>query len=560
MMTWLHAFVNWFSIKGSFDFLRDFRKEFIWIGVFSLIANLLAVAPTLYMLQVFDRVMVSQNEFTLIAITLIFYFLFLINAFADWIRSQLLVRLGVRFDSALNQEVFRAGVQDGKESGGVNSSKSLADLASLRQFLTSAGVYTIFDLPWTFVYVAILYFMNQWLGIVAIIFCLLQGYTAWMNHYLTQKPSIKARDSSTYANGFFFSKSRQVEVAHTLGAKINLQKIWLNLNKTAVIDQGRLHIRQQKILAVIKFIQYTQQSLTLALGAFLAVHGEISAATMVAAMALTTYALRPIAGVTSVWYSFQQASDAYDRLIELIKRNPEKVKISLPNAFTADILVKNFFALAPGSQSLILMDINAHIRPGNITAIIGPSGSGKSTLGKCLIGLWTNHQGSIEICEIDIFSISRTELGPKIGYLPQKIELLPGTIAENICRMGEIEPEKLFQATQQAGIHLPILRLPKGYDTVIDPTRPPFSGGELQKMGIARAIYKHPSILILDEPNSNLDDVDQINLRNILVDFQERNLTVVIISYQLNFIRLAHQTLILKNGKIVSSQNRDAQI
>jgi ATP-binding cassette subfamily C exporter for protease/lipase len=389
MMTWVHAFFNWFSFKRSFDFLRDFQKEFLWIGVFSFIANLLAIAPTLYMLQVFDRVMASQNEFTLIAITLIFYFLFLINAFADWIRSQLLVRLGVRFDSALNQEIFRAGIQEGLESGGVDSSKSLADLASLRQFLTSAGVYTIFDLPWTIVYVVILYLMNPWLGIAAITFCFVQGFSAWMNHFLTQKPSAKARESSAQGNTFFFSKSRQVEVAHTLGVKINLQKIWLNLNKTAVIDQGRLHKRQQKILAVIKFIQYTQQSLTLALGAFLAVHGEISAATMVAAMALTTYALRPIAGVTSVWYSFQEASDAYNRLIKLIKSKPEKVKVALPYTFPVDILVKNFFALAPGSQLPILMDINAHIRPGEITAIVGPSGSGKSTLGKCLIGLWT---------------------------------------------------------------------------------------------------------------------------------------------------------------------------
>jgi ABC-type protease/lipase transport system fused ATPase/permease subunit len=174
--------------------------------------------------------------------------------------------------------------------------------------------------------------------------------------------------------------------------------------------------------------------------------------------------------------------------------------------------------------------------------------------------LWKDHKGSIEIGHTDIFNINRAELGPKIGYLPQKVELLSGTIAENICRMGDIEPEKLFQATQQAGIHLPILRLPKGYDTFIDPLRPPFSGGELQKIGIARAIYKQPSILILDEPNSNLDDLDQMNLRNILVDFQQRKSTVVIISYQMNLIRLAHHTLILKNGQIVSSQNRVAQI
>ena len=472
----------------------------------------------------------------------------------------MLVRLGVRFDSALNQEIFRAGIQEGQESGGVDSSKSLADLASLRQFLTSAGVYTIFDLPWTFVYVAILYFMNEWLGITAIIFCLLQGFTAWMNHFLTQKSSIKARESSVHGNTFFFSQSRQVEVAHTLGAKINLQKIWLNLNKTAVIDQARLHLRQQKLLGVIKFIQYTQQSLTLAIGAFLAVKGEISAATMVAATALTSYALRPIAGVTSVWYSFQEASEAYDRLIQLIKRNPEKLQTSIPDPFKADIVLKNFFALIPGTQLPILIDITAHIHPGEITAIVGPSGSGKSTLGKCLIGLWTNHKGTIEICDTNIFSVSRTELGPHIGYLPQKVELLSGTIAENVCRMGDIEPEKLFQATQQAGIHLPILRLPKGYDTVIDPTSPPFSGGELQKLGIARAIYKQPSILILDEPNSNLDDVDQIHLRNILIDFQNRKSIVVIISYQLNLIRLAHQTIILKNGQIVSSQNKDTRI
>jgi len=559
MMTWLHAFFHWFSIKRSFDFLRDFRKEFLWIGVFSFIANLLAIAPTLYMLQVFDRVMASQNEFTLIAITLIFYFLFSINAFADWIRSQLLVRLGVRFDSALNQEIFRAGIQQGLESGGIDSSKSLADLASLRQFLTSAGIYTIFDLPWTIVYVAILYLMNPWLGIAAIIFCFIQGFSAWMNHFLTQKPSTKARESSAQGNTFFFSKSRHVEVAHTLGAKINLQEIWLNLNKTAVIDHARLHLKQQKLLALIKFIQYTQQSLILALGAYLAVKGEISAATMVAATALTSYALRPIAGIASVWFSFQEASDAYHRLNQFIKRKPEKALLPLPEPFNADILVKKFYALDATSQSQILKNINLHIRCGEITAIVGPSGSGKTTLGKCLIGLWSSYKGSIEISNSDIFNINRAELGPKIGYLPQKVELLSGTIAENICRMGDIEPEKLFQATQQAGIHLPILRLPKGYDTVINPLSPPFSGGELQKLGIARAIYKQPSILILDEPNSNLDDVDQIHLKNILIDFQNRNSIVVIISYQLNLIRLAHHTLILKNGQIISSQNKDTQ-
>lgn len=527
-----------------------FRREFVWVGVFSFFCNLLLLSPTLYMLQVFDRVMLSQNEFTLIGLTLIAVLFFAVMGFAEWVRSRLLVRAGVRFDEFLNSRVFKSSFDANLNLMASNPVQSFSDLTNLRQFLTGNGIFALFDTPWTPIYMAVLFMIHPWLGALSIVLTCVLGFLAWFSHKLTAAGSVQASDAVVKSNTYLQGKLAHVETVVSLGMLANLRRHWLMLYS----DQSEKSLTaidlQHQVQALVKFVQYTQQSLILAMGAWLAIRGEISAGAMVASNALAANALRPIGTLVSTWRQFADAQASYLRLEQLMKKYPDRGAVHVADEVRGQITLRQLVASAPGRQRPILQGLDVSFNAGEVVAIVGPSGAGKSTLARCIIGIWPDVQGQVLLDGHDINAWARDDLGPHLGYLPQDIELFEGTIAENIGRFGDLQSELVIDAAKRTGIHDMILRFPKGYDTPMGVAGGMLSGGQRQRVGLARAIYGNPALVVLDEPNANLDDVGEAALIRTVQNLRQEGKTVFMVVHQRNLLSVADRVLVLNDGMI----------
>ncbi len=530
--------------------LWTFRKEFLWVGIFSLIANILTLTPTLYMLQVFDRVMLSQSEFTLISLTLILVLFVAVMAFAEWLRSRLLVRAGVRFDEHLNSRVFDTNFQANMNGSDAAASKAFSDLTNLRQFLTGNGVFTFFDLPWTPIYLVVLFIMHPLLGWVGIGFTILLGTMAVFSHRLTTKLYERAGDGEMEATAYLSGKLRNAEIVEALGMLGHLRQRWLGIYSNQIERRHAVHDMAHKVQALTKFVQYSQQSLILALGAWLVIRGELTAGGMIASNALMSNALRPISVLVGTWKQFIEARLAFVRLENLLDAYPEQEDGHSSNNVRGQLSLRKLVATAETRTTPILKGLDIEFRAGEVIGILGPSGAGKSTLARCLIGIWPQVSGKVLLDGVEIRDWSRNALGPHIGYLPQDIELFDGTVAENISRFGEIDSELVIEAARRTDIHDMVLRLPMGYDTPMGMAGKLLSGGQRQRVGLARAVYGSPDLVVLDEPNANLDDMGEAALYKTIRELKEAGKTVFMILHQRSLLALADRVLILNDGNI----------
>ncbi len=531
--------------------LWTFRREFAWVAVFSIFANLLALTPTLYMLQVFDRVMISGSELTLLALTLLAVFFFLVMGFAEWIRSRLLVRAGARFDETINSLVFRASFVRSLGQRSRNPQQAFVDLTAVRQFLTGQGVFAVMDMPWTIVYVAVLFLMHPWLGWSAVIFMIPMTVLAWLAYRLTAEPARRAQDGARDTNAFVFAKMRNAETVEALGMVGNLRRMWLGLYERQLQLHGSAFESSQRITALTKFVQYTQQSLILAVGALLAMEGKIGVGAMIASNALIASALRPFGTLVMTWKGFLEARYAYGRLEHLLQSN-EASDSSAPQmaALRGQITLRQLSARATGRELPILDQLDAEFRAGEVVAIVGPSGAGKSTLARCLLGIWPTTTGEVLLDGRPIRDWPRDTLGPQVGYLPQDIEIFDGTIAENIARYGDPDPDQVIVAATRTGIHDMVLRLPKGYDTPMGEAGALLSAGQRQRVGLARAIYGEPELIVLDEPNASLDDAGEAALIKTVRELRARGRTVFMIVHQRHILAAADRVVVLEAGRI----------
>ena len=537
--------------------LAKFRSEFVAVGIFSMIANVLMLAPTLYMLQVYDRVLVSHSELTLLAVSLITLFLFVVMAFAEWMRSRVLVRVGVRLDEQLSSRVFNASFDAYLNQSGGPQPRAFGDLIQVRQFLTGNGVFAFFDAPWVPVYVGVLFILHPWLGFMAVVFAFIQAGLAWWGHKTAVRPSEAATKASSDVNGYLHSKLRNTEVLEPMGMVGNLQRHWAQRHSTyldlSTHAQGVTH----RITAVSKFIRYTQQSLALGMGALLVIDGQLSPGAMIAANVLTTRALAPIDMMVGVWRSFISAREAFARLEKLMGEYPERDVALKRVAPQGLVQLESVTATAPGREQPILKSVSLAAHPGTVTVILGPSGSGKSTLARVILGIWPQVTGNVLLDEMPIQGWDRVELGPHIGYLPQDIELFEGTIAENIARFSELDSAKVIDAARSAGLHDMILGLPKGYDTPIGEAGNLLSGGQRQRIGLARAVYGNPVLVVLDEPNANLDDAGEAALMAAVHELRSKGKNVILITHRPGAIAAADQLLLLHDGQIMMSGPRE---
>jgi ATP-binding cassette subfamily C exporter for protease/lipase len=538
--------------------LWGFRREFLLVGLLSFLANLLMLAPTLYMLQIFDRVLSSQSGLTLLAVSLITLVLFVALALSEWLRSRLLVRASLRFDRQLSTRVFNGSFQAYLGQPASMKSRPFADLNHIRQFLTGPGVFALFDAPWTPIYIAVIFFLHPWLGIAALGFALIQAALAWFGQRQTAAPAEAAMKATGETIGDLQGKLRNVEVLESMGMIANLQKRW-NRQHAASMDKGALAQGFiHRVAGWSKFIRYSQQSLALGAGALLVIDGQLTPGAMIAANVLMVRALAPIDQLVGTWRGFVSSRSAFHRLERLLDEFPEQDRVPSRAGPTGAISLQDVSAGAAGRATPILKNISFAVPAGTVVAVLGPSGSGKSTLAKVMVGIWSASSGAVLLDGDPISDWNRLELGPHIGYLPQDVELFGGTIAENIARLGEVDSRKVIQAASSAGMHETILRFPKGYDTPIGDAGSLLSGGQKQRIGLARAIYGDPSLIVLDEPNANLDDAGEAALVIAIRQLKAKGKTVFLVTHRQGAISVADRLMVLRDGVLVADGPRDA--
>lgn len=537
--------------------LWTFRREFLVVGIFSLVVNLLMLTPTIYMLQVYDRVLASQNELTLLAVSLLALFLFGVMAFAEWSRSRVLVRAGVRLDQQLSTRVFNASFEASLSQAGVSPVRAFSDLNAIRQFLTGNGIFAFFDTPWVPIYIAVLFVLHPWLGILAIGFALVQGALAWLGHRRTVAPAEAASQAQSEVTQYLQGKLRNAEVVESMGMVGNLRRRWgLRYQAYMTLNTDAQDINH-RIAAWSKFIRYSQQSLALGAGALLVIDGQLTPGAMIAANVLTSRALAPIDQLVSTWRSYLGARSAFGRLETLLAGYPERDPALSRVPPSGQIRLGNVVATATGREQPILKQVSLEALPGTVTVVLGPSGSGKSTLARVIVGIWPEVSGEVLLDERPISGWSRTELGPHMGYLPQDVELFEGTIAENIARFSEIDSDKIIAAAQAAGLHEMILRFPMGYDTSIGEAGNMLSGGQRQRIGLARAIYGEPALVVLDEPNANLDDAGETALLKVVAGLRSKGKTVVLITHRPGVVVVADRLVVLRDGVVQHNGPRE---
>jgi ATP-binding cassette subfamily C exporter for protease/lipase len=541
--------------------LLAFKREFVLVGLLSAVSNLLMLTPTLYMMQVYDRVMVSQNALTLTAVSLIALLMFGVMALAEWGRSRVLVAAGVRFDDRLSTRVFNASFEShlaGSNVPGRGPARAFGDLLQVRQFITGNGIFGFFDLPWVPIYIAVMFLLHPFLGWLSIGFAVVQGLLAWLGHRRAVAPSEAAQLAQTEANLYVQGKLRNAEVLESMGMVGHLKAHWARRHAQAMHLGGQAQGVVHSVTAVSKFVRYTQQSLSLGAGALLVIEGELSPGAMIAANVLMTRALAPIDMLVGTWRGFITARDAFMRLGALLAAHPERDPALSRVPPTGHVQLRSVTATAPGRSKPILRDVSLDLPAGQVMVILGPSGSGKSTLARVMLGIWGDAQGEVLLDGRPVADWDRVELGPHLGYLPQDIELFEGTIAENISRFSRLDAQQVIAAAKATGLHEMILRMPKGYDTPIGEAGGVLSGGQRQRVALARALYGAPKLVVLDEPNANLDDVGEAALARAVQQMRANGTTVVLVTHRPGAVALADQLLLLVDGVVQAQGPRDA--
>lgn len=547
-----------FSVSDLGKALSLCRDSFMFAGFFSLFVNLLLLVPSIYMMAVYDKVLASSSESTLLMLTLITVFLFLVMGGLEWVRSQILIATSTRLDQILGGRVFDAVFARTLATGGRNASaQPLSDLLQVRQFLTGPGLFAFFDAPWMPIYIALMALFHPTYGAVAVVSALvLTGLAIW-NEFATRGDLEQANRESAEASQFTQRNLRNVEAIEAMGMHAQLRARWQQRQVRILELQGRASAKAGLINMLSKTYRLTIQSLVLGLGAYLAIHKEITPGLMIAGSILLGRALAPLDLMINSWRGFLNAREAYRRLGELLTAVPvREPPMPLP-APAGRISLEHLVVFPPGAAEPVIKGVSFSLEPGTQLAIIGPSASGKSTLARAILGLYRPARSSVRLDGAEIHQWDRQLLGRYIGYLPQDVELLDGTVSENIARFGEIDPEQVVAAARAAGIHEMILRLPDGYETRLLGGGATLSAGQQQRVGIARALYGQPQIIVLDEPNSNLDTAGDLALLETLRTLKREGRTVIIVTHRSNVLSQVDQILVLAEGEVAMHGPRD---
>ncbi|NNB01075.1 type I secretion system permease/ATPase [Pseudomonas fragi] len=531
--------------------LKACRESFLSVGFFSFFINALMLVPTFYMLQVYGRVITSGSLTTLTMLTLIMTGLVITLGCLEWTRSRIMVRVSNRLDMLLSRQVYKASFKRALESGGMDASaQPLNDLTGLRQFLSGNGLFAFFDAPWLPIYIAVMFMFHPWFGWVATGSALLLLVLAFINERLTGPTLAQANKEHIGASLYTTKNLRNAEVIESMGMLETLMERWWNRQKNVLMLQSRASDKGAMISTLSRSFRILVQSLILGLGAYLAVDHQVGAGLVFAGSVLLGRALAPIDLIIGSWKGFIAARSQYARLNAILAKQqaqPERMRLPAPKG---DVQVENLSVAAPGSNIPIIKNISFSVPAGCVVGIIGPSAAGKSTLARALLGIWAPLHGVVRLDGADISAWDKHDLGPHIGYLPQDIELFEGSVSDNIARFALVDPELVILAATTAGVHDMILLLPDGYDTVIGGDGVVLSGGQRQRIGLARALYGSPRLIILDEPNSNLDEVGDRALIAALHNIRLSGATLFVITHRTNIVSQLDRLMVMSNGGI----------
>lgn len=507
---------------------------------------------SLYTLQIFDRVFASHSYDTLIYLTFIAVFAISILAFLDYLRGRILLFISHWLDEKVSPEALLRGVDNLLQGKGY-AAQSLKDIASIRSFLSSYGVLAIFDAPWVPIYIFVIFLLYPILGVVSLIGAIILFLLALVNEKITRQISLEVNDGVLKAQNQITATLRNAESIQAMGMLPDIIKKWFNENEKVLNLQTILNRRSGILLAISKFSRLAIQIVILALGAYFVINNKLTSGQMIAASIILSRALAPIEQSIAVWGQFMSVRQAYHRLNAYLEAPMVHASDTILPEPKGLLTVEKLNFIVPDTSTYLLRGIQFFLQPGEMLSVIGPSGAGKTTLARLIVGVWPPSSGHVRLDNADVFTWNREEIGHYIGYLPQSIELFSGTVKDNIARMQiEVKDEEVIRAGQNAFVHDMILRLPNGYDTIIKEAGMNLSAGQRQRIALARALYGNPKLIVLDEPNSNLDEEGEKALENCILAAKQRNCTVVVIAHTPTLLNLSTKLLLLQEGQMIA--------
>ena len=544
------------ELQGALAELRPYFRRAV---VLTLISGLLSLMPTVYMLQVYDRVVNSANLSTLWMLTAMVLVAYAVMEVLEWVRGELMQDAGRRLDVRLRQRLFQAVFDGNLRRNLIGGGQVFNDLKLLREFLYNPAFYAFMDAPLSMVVLVIVFLISPVLGSIALLGGVVQLIFSVMTERRTQKPLMEANRHSTAAQQYVTTSLRNSEVIQSMGMMQGIQDRWMKNQQNFLDLQAEASEQAGSLAASAKAVQLVQQSALMGVGSWLMMSGDMgaNASLIIVASVLGGKAVQPIIQLISNWKAVVAARSARDRIEGLLAEVPaHQPRMPLP-APKGQLSVENVTASPPGLPAQVLRNVSFGVRAGECLAVVGPSGAGKTCLARALMGLWPTSAGKVRLDGSDVYAWNKRELGPYLGYLPQGVELFDGTVAENIARFGEVDMAKVEAAAELAGLQTLIAELPQGYDTRIGDDGGFLSGGQRQRVALARAVYGEPRFVVLDEPNSSLDEAGDAALFRLLKALKERGVTVVVITHRINLLELADRMLVLVDGGVTAFGPRD---
>lgn len=539
---------------------RRASRHLYWlVGLFSFFANLLMLTGPLYMLQVYDRVLGSRSIETLVALSLLVAFLYAIMGLLDYARGRIMARAGARFQAALDRRVFDAMLRRAAVGNDPAARTGLADLESVQRLISAPVLMAVFDMPWTPLFLAGIMLFHPWLGLLALGGGALLVLITAANQALSRRPVLEANSAGHRATGLSDAIRTEAEMVQAMGMREAAFRRWQDSRAAALAAAVAASDVSGSFASLSKTLRLFLQSAMLGLGAFLVLRGELTPGAMIAASILLGRALAPIELAIGQWALVQRAARGWANLAGLLSAAPpEAPRTALPVP-AARLDVQALTVVPPGERRAQLKTVSFRLDPGEALGVIGPSGAGKSTLARALTGVWRPAGGTVRLDGAALEQYEPAMLGRHIGYLPQRVQLFEGTIAENIARLAaRPDAEKVVAAARKADAHDMIVALPDGYDTRIDAGGGRLSGGQMQRIALARAMYDDPVILILDEPNSNLDNDGSLALNRAIRAMKAEGRSVMIMAHRPSAIAECDRLLVLDHGSVAALGPRDA--
>lgn len=541
------------------DALLQQKPAFHKVIFFSFFINLLVMAPTVYMLQVYDRVVNSRNLTTLGMLTLLIVVLYIVMEALEWVRNGILHEVALKFDALINERVFNTVFEANLRRIPSATAQVLQDLRTVRDFIYSHALTAIIDVPLSMLYIFAIFYINPEMGWMSIVGALLQVGLAWLTERDTKTPLTAANRSAIAAQNYAANSLRNAQVIEAMGMQGGIHKRWLKRQNETLRQQAQASDKAGAYSALSKFVQQSQSSLLLGAGVWFIISGLFphGGGLVIVASTFGGKLLSPIVQVIGAWKQVVAAREAYTRINDLL----DNVALREPGmplpAPTGQLTVEGVVAGAPGAPTAILRGVTFGVTPGTVVGLIGPSASGKSTLARLLVGVWPATSGKVRLDGVDIYPWNKAELGPHLGYLPQEIELFDGALTENIARFGEVDMTKVEAAARAVGIHDMIMSLPDGYQTNIGDDGCRLSGGQRQRIGLARAIYDNPRFIVLDEPNSSLDEAGERSLVQMLLSLKAQGSTIIVITHRTSVLVAVDNLLLLTDGQVKAYGPRD---